>query len=102
VIEVIRSSIAILFIGIVVSIPGFLFSLWAAKNGFARPIASPIIVLALCSALIKQVWFENVSWVYFGVLTLLAVTIGINRADLWTTFKQGRWWWKLKGNDKDT
>lgn len=100
--DVIKLSIIILFTGIISSIPGLLFGFWLAKNGFARQSIIPTFVVAICLALVKQIWYGNLSWWYFGILTLLATTIGINRADLWLTFKKGRWWWKLENNNKDS
>jgi hypothetical protein len=89
VLSVFLNSVA--FIGI-----GLLFEIVLNKFGLVRGNKIVLIISVVCTVLIKQIWLPTLSWWYFALFEVLAVTVGVNRADLNTTTQRGRWWWKLK------
>ena len=87
-------------IGLSLAIPGLLLEKWLVKKGFVRDQSGIILFGAVCLTFIKRVWFENLSWWIMLLIIILATTLGANRADLWTTFRRGRWWWKPENENK--
>jgi hypothetical protein len=79
-------------IGLVIAV--ILIENLLVKNGIVRGNRVVLIVTAACAILIKIIWFQNLSWIYFMVLAVLGLPLGVHRGDLWTTMQKGRWWWK--------
>lgn len=63
------------------------------KVGIVRESRIILIVTVACVILIKILWFPNLPWIYFIALALFGIPLGVHRGDLWTTIRQGRWWW---------
>lgn len=82
-------------VGVLNAMLALLFEHWCIKNGYIRKINYMVwpILLPFGIAIIKIIWFYNDSWLYFIPPLILAETVGINRADLWTTMNRGKWWW---------
>jgi hypothetical protein len=91
---IVRFFVVPLIMGILLSVPGVLFERWLVTRGIVRDNTRSVFVVVFCTVYIKQIWFETISWWYFIPFILLSVTLGVNRADLWTTSKKGKWWWK--------
>jgi len=83
-----------LAIGLIFTIPGVLFERWLVTNGVVRDRTRDMIIVVFSIVFIRQMWYPSLSWWYFALFLLLGMTLGVNRADLWTTMRRGRWWWK--------
>jgi hypothetical protein len=76
------------------AIPGIIFERWLVIKGIVRDRTRDLIIVVFSIVFIRQMWYPNVSWWYFALFLILGMTLGVNRADLWTTMRQGKWWWK--------
>jgi hypothetical protein len=92
--EILRQVGIIVFVGSLFSALGMIFQNWLAKKGIVRPNKAAIILFAFAAALIKQLWYEDLSWAIWCLLATLGLMLGVNRGDLWTTMYRGSWWWK--------
>lgn len=70
------------------------------QYGFVRGGAFSAAVAVVITVAVWQIWFPTASWCVVTPVVVLAMTLGANRADLWTTVNRGRWWWKSKGSDE--
>ncbi len=68
------------------------------KNGIVRNSEVGAVICTILFIVIKQIWFQSVSWWLGALVILWAVILGVNRPDLWTTANRGRWWWKTNDN----
>jgi hypothetical protein len=99
--EVLRIVIAVLVELILLSVPGYLFHRWAVKNGVIRTPILFVFITVFASIVIKRSWFADISEWLFAMLVVIASTIGVNRADLWSTYQHGRWWWKSNSSEHE-
>jgi hypothetical protein len=88
-----HSLVPILICGALIFV-GVAIERWLTTSGIVRNKTASVIVVVICSIIIKQIWFVTVSWLYFVPLILMAAILSVNRGDLWTTMNKGRWWWK--------
>jgi hypothetical protein len=89
------SEIIVLLICAFLIVLGVAVEKWLVKTGTVRDKTYLVIVVAIASVLIKQTWYQAISWQCFLPLAILAMILGANRGDLLTTLKRGRWWWKV-------
>jgi hypothetical protein len=88
------NGITALIIGAFLVLFGITVEKWLVKRGVVRDKTYSVVIVAIVSVLMKQIWFYAISWWYFAPLTILAMVLGANRGDLWTTMNRGRWWWE--------
>jgi hypothetical protein len=96
---ILNLGISPILIGSLLILFGVLIERWLVINGFVRNKTNSVIIIAICSVLIRQIWFISMSWWYFVPFIILAMIFGVNRGDLWTTMNRGRWWWKANSNN---
>ncbi len=79
--------------GGVLSILGVLSQHLLIRYGFVRggPLSGVVAVVIVVA--LWQFFFPSASWCVVTAVIVLAMTLGANRADLWTTMNRGRWWW---------
>ena len=97
-------SILIIFTIIISNVViAVLFERWLVKKGYIRDNINMIetLLFPIGIVVVKLIWYTNTSWWYFLPLMILGETIGVNRADLWTTMKRGKWWWNSPKNERD-
>ena len=92
--EILKQIGVILFVGSLFSALGIIIQNWLVKNGIVRPNKGLIIPFAFAMIIIKQLWYEKLSWVIWCIFVILGLTLGIHRGDLWTTMQRGSWWWR--------
>jgi hypothetical protein len=83
-----------ILICLVSSVPGLMISRFLERKGLVR-IQSKIfyIGLMIVVALVISIKAPGVHWLFYVIVTLLVTTLGIQRFELWYSFRQGRWWW---------
>jgi hypothetical protein len=79
--------------------------MWFAKIGAIhgdRLRANIIIIVigTLTLIFVKPFLFDKLSWWVYGILIILAGTLGTHRGELNQAIKHGTWWWKPKKNGK--
>jgi hypothetical protein len=83
-----------LIIGVSLILIGAVIERWLVRIGAVRDKTYSLVVIAILSVLMKQFWYNTISWWFYAPFTLLAMVFGANRGDLSTTMSQGSWWWK--------
>ena len=91
---------AIIICGLLILL-GVWIERWMVGRGIVRDKTFLVVAIAISSVFMKELWFPAVSWWVFATFTILAMTLGANRGDLWTTMNQGRWWWE-EDRDKNS
>jgi hypothetical protein len=99
--EILNLGLVPILICSVLILAGMAIERWLTTNGFVRDKTASVIVVVICSVIIKQIWFDTISWLYFVPLIFLAMIFSVNRGDLWTTMNKGRWWWKSENENKN-
>jgi hypothetical protein len=99
--DILRYILLPIAISILFSILGILFNSWLCKIGVSRDTKWQIIIIGtFFLVFLKQFFYENVSWWFYGIVLILGVTLAVNRSDLGETMKKGAWWWEAKENKK--
>lgn len=99
-IEAFRLVFESILISILFIIPGFLFDSWLAKLGIVRADKKSIVISTIVLVLIKQIFYEALSWWWFGILLIFGIAVGLHREDFAETIRKGRWWWKSEKRKK--
>lgn len=86
-------------LGVLASVPTLVIGPMLARRGIVRE-APRWVVVALGMALMLMVTLTAPLWpLAVDMLGAAAVTLAICNPDLWSTFREGRWWW-LKRKDQ--
>lgn len=79
---------------LVSSMPGLLISRYLESKGLVRHQSKIFyIVLIIIVATIFSIKAPEAHWSLYVIISLLVTTLGIQRFELWYSFKLGRWWW---------
>lgn len=89
-------AIAILFI-----IPELIIDTWLYNIGVSRKSKQEIIIVTFFLVFVKQIFYENLSWWFYGIMLMLVMTLAAHRSDLGETMKNGRWWWIPKEKKRE-
>jgi hypothetical protein len=81
-------------IGILLLIPTIVIQKWLIKIGAVRDGLFRIIIGIFLVVFIKQLWFSEDSWLFWGALIIIGCILAMNRGDLWDTMQYGLRWWE--------
>lgn len=83
-----------IFISLVSSIPGLLISRLLEKKGLVRRQSKVFYIgLLIAVALFCSMRVPYAHWIIYVFISLLVTILGIQRFELWYSYKMGRWWW---------
>ena len=91
--------ITTLGLGVLCSIPGILVGRYLAIKGIARAHSKMEVATSIAGMFIVRLMLPDLPLIYIVPFFLFLSPLGAYRADLWTTFRSGKWWW-LKKNDE--
>ena len=91
--------VSTLGLGVIFSILAFIVERLLVKSGLVQgnPIGLLVAVLFV-SFLMYLADSSNSVWLYCLLIVLIA-PFSVNRSDIVTTLRKGRWWWKRENRD---
>ena len=97
--DLLRQLGFVLLFGTLFSGLGIIVQNWLVAKGIVRPDKISVISISFALVIINVFWFNDLSWWSFSLICILAITLGANRGDLYTTMRLGPWWWKNDNGD---
>ncbi len=91
--------ITTLVLGALCSIPGILLGRVLAAKGIATDQSVLVVISSIIGLFLSRLILPNVPVGYIAAFFIILIPIGVYRHDLWTTFREGRWWWSKKSTE---
>jgi len=87
-------------LGVLCSIPGVLIGKYLTKNGLATDRTILEVTSNVFGLFLTRLILPDIPLAYVVTLFLLLSPLGVFGFDLWTTFRNGRWWWMKESSER--
>lgn len=91
--DFIENTIAYTFTLSLFIFAGLQFDKWVSSNGYARSTRPAVVIISVLIVLSRFLVFKTLSWSWFIVIGLTAVTLIVHQFDMRETWFRGSWWW---------
>lgn len=91
--DLIEYTIAYIFTLSLFVFVGLQFDKWVSSNGYSRSTRPAVVIVSVLIVLSRFFVFKTLSWFWFIVIGLTAVTLILHQFDMRETWFRGSWWW---------
>lgn len=98
--DLIEYTIAYIFTLSLFILVGLQFDKWVSSNGYSRSTRPAVVIVSVLIVLSRFFVFKTLSWFWFIVIGLTAVTLILHQFDMRETWFRGSWWWVKRRKKK--
>lgn len=98
--DLIEYTIAYIFTLFLFIFVGLQFDKWVSSNGYARSTRPAVVIVSVLIVLSRPFVFKTISWFWFIIIGLIAVTLIVHQFDMRETWFRGSWCWVKRRKTK--